>query len=293
MTSVYISNDTIQVVIGADNGKVTSIKRIVLEPIESGSMLNGAIINGAAIQKHLAEIWKTQKLSGNVHLVIDASDIHTKLVETPLLPEAKLRSFLKEEFQENEGQEAPLIDYMVLKERTEEGGGLVLAAHTERSLVGDYAALFTEQKISLESMTPGLAAAIALMKRHSAVQGKTCIVSVFDGSMMTQILFVEGDYRFSKRSRLMSDIGTEDLFQELARSLSNMIQFNKSEKTKSNITNMFFCGFHGADDAFCGRLSDTLGAAVSVLPEEPTVHMNGSAKLSDYVFAVGNLIASN
>lgn len=292
MISVYISNNSIQAVIGSDSGKRVSIKKVVLEPLEPGCMLNGAIINASAIVQHLESMWKTHHLPGNVHLVVSSSEIHTKLLTTPILPEAKLRLFLREEFQDIiESEDAdPLLDYTVLQAKTEEGGAQVLAAHVERNTLAEYVSLFTDAKISLEAINIGLSSAVSLVRRIDPLNAQTCIVAVFDGSAMMQILFVDGCYRFSKRIRLLSDPGSEELFSELARSMSNMIQFNKSEKTQSNISNIYFCGFAGESPTFYARLSEALGTSVSTFPASGVVQMNGSARLSDYLYPIGNLI---
>lgn len=290
MTSVYISNDKIQVVIGSDSGKLLTIKRIVLEPLESGCMLNGAIINANAIQQHLESMWKANKLPGGVHVVMNSPNVHTKVVETPLLPEAKLRLFLQEEFQDMESEGAPLIDYTVLQPKRPEGGALVLAAHAERTVIGEYISLFTEAKIPVESVNIANSCVIQVMRRMEQYKDKTFILTVFDGSGMMQYLFVNGLFRFAKRLRLMSEFGTPEMQEELARSLSNMIQFNKSEKNQSSITDIFVCGYPADLPQPYGQLREALGVEVSALPNADKIRMNGNALLSDYIYAVGNLL---
>ncbi len=292
MTSVYITNQQIQVVVGTASQSGIAVRRVMTEPLPEGCMLNGAIINPTEISQRLSALFKREKLSGNVHLVIDSSDVHTRVMETPILSERALREYLQIELQELDPMRDPLIDYMVLDPRTEAGGGLVLAAQMERTLVGDYLALFSEAKITVESIIPALAAVIDLAQHHKLLADDTCILSVFDGSMMTQILFVEGKYRFSKRIRLMNEFGTDALVEELERSFSSLLQFYRTEQRTTPLSSVYFCGFPGDVGAQFVRFLDTLGIRITALPEDAFVQTDNQCRLSDSLYVIGNLLAS-
>lgn len=292
MTSVYIANQYLQVIIGTASNSGVAVKRVITEPIPDGCMLNGAIINAQEISLRLGALWKREKLSGNVHLVIDSSDMHTRVMETPLLSERALRDYLQVELQELDPQNDPLIDYMVLSPRTESGGGLVLAAQMERALVGEYLSLFSDAKITVESVIPGLAAVIGLARNHTNLRSDTCILALFDGTMMTQVLFVDGKYRFSKRTRLMNEFGTEALMDELERSLSSLLQFYRTEQRTAPLSAVYFCGYPGDSKQEFMRFYDSLGITISALPEDAFFQLDGACRLSDSIYAVGNLLAS-
>lgn len=292
MTSVYITNRYIQAAVGTGTAGGISVKRIVTEPLPDGCMLNGAIINPTEISQRLSALFRREKLPGGVHLVVDSSDVHTRVMETPLLSERALREYLQLELQELDPMNDPLTDYMVLSRRTESGGGLVLATQMERALAGEYLGLFSDAKITVESMIPALAAVIELARNHKQLRHETCILSLFDGSMMTQILFVDGKYLFSKRTRLMNDFGTAALTEELERSLSSLLQFYRTEQRTAPLSSVYFCGFPGDADKQFAAFRDTLGIRIAALPEDPFVQTDGACRLSDSIFVIGNLLAS-
>jgi len=110
--------------------------------------------------------------------------------------------------------------------------------------------------------------------------------------MMTQILFVEGKYRFSKRIRLMNEFGTDALVEELERSFSSLLQFYRTEQRTTPLSSVYFCGFPGDVGAQFVRFLDTLGIRITALPEDAFVQTDNQCRLSDSLYVIGNLLAS-
>ena len=80
------------------------------------------------------------------------------------------------------------------------------------------------------------------------------------------------------------------MFEELVKILMNMIQFNKSEKSNKDITDIYFGGFLPQENSIYSRLSENLGVNVSVVPESSEIKTKIDVKISNFIYASGNLI---
>ena len=110
--------------------------------------------------------------------------------------------------------------------------------------------------------------------------------------MLVLTLFVDGNYRFSRRVRLMADLNNKDeLFDELARVLMNLIQFNKSEKTNHDFTDFYFSGFLPEGHEFYHRRTDAVGVNVAAASPPEEIKFKGTENVNDFVYAIGNLIS--
>ena len=72
-TSVYLSNNNINAVVGSGGGKIR-VKRVCSTQIPEGSLINGIITNEADLAEQLKEFWAANKLpKKDVSLVINSS----------------------------------------------------------------------------------------------------------------------------------------------------------------------------------------------------------------------------
>lgn len=90
----------------------------------------------------------------------------------------------------------------------------------------------------------------------------------------------------------MADMGDNAaLFDELEKTLLNLIQFNKSEKTNHDITDFYFSGFFPAGHEFYRRLTDAVGVNVQAADTPEEIKYRGSKIVNDFVYAIGNMIS--
>lgn len=82
--SVYLSNNTVQIVCGDARKKQIRVEKIYSLTIPEGSLLNGVITSEMNLKHELKQIWETYQLpSKGVRLVLDSSQIMLKTVQTP------------------------------------------------------------------------------------------------------------------------------------------------------------------------------------------------------------------
>ena len=289
-TSVYISNGSVHVVKGNAAGRKVSIQSINETDIAEGCILNGVITDPAGLKQSLESARIDAK---SINVVIDGSSVITKLIEVPMLKDQKsLISIIADNFQDIENRENMITDYMVLDPKNEAGGATVLATMVERDFLTEYIELFQSLGLKIESIDIALACMIKYIMNINRLFEETFVYAVVDRNMLMLTLFVDGNYRFSRRVRLMADLNNKDeLFDELARVLMNLIQFNKSEKTNHDITDFYFSGFLPEGHEFYHRLTDAVGVNVAAASPPEEIKFKGTENVHDFVYAIGNLIS--
>ena len=289
-TSVYISNGSVHVVKGNVAGRKVNVQSINETDIAEGCILNGVITDPSGLKQSLESARIDAK---SINVVIDGSSVITKLIEVPMLKDQKsLISIIADNFQDIENRENMITDYMVIEPKNEAGGATVLATMVERDFLTEYIELFQSLGLKIESIDIALACMIKYIMNINRLFEETFVYAVVDRNMLMLTLFVDGNYRFSRRVRLMADLNNKDeLFDELARVLMNLIQFNKSEKTNHDITDFYFSGFLPEGHEFYHRLTDAVGVNVAAASPPEEIKFKGTENVNDFVYAIGNLIS--
>lgn len=287
-TSVYISNESIHVIKGNYSGKKVTVKDILETKIQEGCIINGVITDTQAMKQSIESAHIDAK---SINLVIDGTNVITKVIEVPLLKDRdKLLTIIAESFQDIENRENMLADYMVLEEKNAAGGATVLATLVEKDFVAEYIELFESAGIKIESIDISLACMIRYIMNITQLCEDTFVYAVVDKHTVTFVLFVEGDYRFSRRIRLMDENDENAMFEELERTLLNLIQFNKSEKAAHDITDFYFSGFTKGSYDLYRRLTESIGVNVTASQTPDEVRFRGAENINNYVYAIGNII---
>lgn len=297
ITSVYISNERIQVLNGVSNSKkqYVDVKSCMFISLPDKAIVNGIITNEIAVKEALEKLWGKYDISKkDVYLVIDSGTILNKKVKVPVLPVKTIQSLVQEEFKDVEGFSNFLFDYTVIEDG-KNGEPQVLCNAVGKELIASYKRVFESVGISLKSIDTSISCELKVYRNNAEMSGKDCIVTVLDKNNMTSILHLNGSYSFSSRSRLLDERGTEQSQIEIARNISSLIQFARSESSRRNITNIYVCGIMQEEENLCEELSKIIGADVATIPASPEITYQGNKQtaqflLSDYLYAVGNLI---
>ena len=289
-TSVYIANGAVHVVKASVSGRKINIKEIRNTIIDEACIINGTITDSELLKQNLMKASIDTK---SISLVIDGSNVITKMLEVPLLKDdKKLLPLIADNFQDIENRENMITDYMVLEQLNLSGGATVIATMVEKDFIAEYIELFQSLGVKIESIDIALACMIKYIMNISRLFEETFVYAVVDKHTVTFMLFVEGNYRFSRRVRLMADMNNkEELFDELVRTLLNLVQFNKSEKNDHDITDFYFGGFLPEGHDFYAQLSDAIGVKVQAAPLPDEIRYRGNENVNDYVFAIGNMIS--
>lgn len=300
-TSVYLSGKELKIVVGTANKKEFGIKSFISLPMPADTMINGIITSDWEIKKFIAEVWSKYKLpKNNISIVIDSGSMLLKPMVVPITNEDNLTDIIKREFSDLENTDEMLFDYSIQKPHIEDGGAMVVVYAAERSLIGSYVELFSDIKgAKIKCITPAQDCCIKLMRICREMAGKTAILAVLDGNMLSLMLFVNGTYRFSNRSRLISDRGTPEISDEISSALSYIIQFNRAERSGYDVTDIYFCGVTEDDSNMLTMMSLLFDKqCVTKLPfldkmiryKKSGMYPLQSSDPTDYVFCLGNMI---
>lgn len=294
-TAIYLGNDTIQIVTGrAWRGKL-KIKCAYSEPIPEGVMINGIITGELWLRERLLALKQEHKLPrGKLDLVVDSGDILAKTAVVPIVSQAKMKKLVAGEFIDSvaDGQNK-LYDYSVLLEKNPDGvGATILCTAAERGLVESYIDLFTGINKNIRSIRLGLDCIISLSRCLSELGEQTYILLLPDGNILISILFVNGSYFFSQRTRLLEERGTPASAAELNQRISYLTQFNKSQNSGGQITHVYLCGLSPKESELPRELERLCEFKVQPLPSQGIVP-NKSARdflISDYCYTAGCLL---
>lgn len=295
ITSVYISNEKVQVLTGTAGKGHLDVKACMYVSLPEKSMVNGVVTNEVAVKESIEKLWSKYNLpKKEVFLTVDSGTILNKKVKVPALPEATVQNLVMEEFKDVEGFSNFLFDYYVLEDG-HNGSPEVFCNAVGKEFIATYMRVFSALGIELKGIDTSVVSQIKLVQHIKELSNKNEIIVVADQSTLTSTLYIDGKYAFASRSRLLDERGSENSKIEIARSLSSLIQFARSENAQKHITNIYICGLVEAEEGLCEKLSDMMGISVSTIPacEEITYQSNKDTArflLSDYFYPLGNII---
>ncbi len=240
-TIVFFSNDGIQIIQGTMKRGQLIVSHFQTLPFEPGTLINGVITNEDAVKQIISEAAaNNKKLFKNVKLIIDSSLIAIKNVAVPKLKPKELEALAVAEFEDSAGNyEELLVDYSMIPGPE---GMNIFCCGIEKRVVEAYVNLFKSVNIPIMSIDAGLNAIVQYVSGSKDYNGMTFAINILDGKNLVSILFENGIYVFSNRSRLLAERGTNAFAEELSAKLSSLIQFNKSQKSEYSLNMSVYAG---------------------------------------------------
>lgn len=292
--AVYFSNEKIQVLSGNPGKQDISVSGALELPLPEGAVINGVVIEEAPVKAAIGQL--ASRGIRQVRMVLDSSLILMKLADVPLLPQKKLLQIVRQELADVGASYEDLIyDYAVVRPSNEKGGASVLCCAMERKLLDGYMEFFEEAGIKVTGVDVSLNAVNKLAEMIPELKSKTYILTVLDGNNISSILYENGIYTFSNRSRLFAQRGTPEFSTELSDKISSLIQFSKSQKSPYTISTAYFCGLGGENGVtLCNEIGLALGIEAMPLPDfgvfRIAIGATAHCKLADFPYTAGCLI---
>ncbi|MBR3734900.1 MAG: hypothetical protein IKN07_03400, partial [Lachnospiraceae bacterium] len=101
--NVFLSNSSIQVVLGEKSGKKVRIKALYADEIPDGTLLNGTVINETALQDTIRDTWRKHAIKEKaVDLVINSPHLMARRIEMPLMKGNKATKYVNNEVDEKD-----------------------------------------------------------------------------------------------------------------------------------------------------------------------------------------------
>lgn len=288
MTSLYLCNRTVYAAVGSPARGGAALSVVCQAELPEGCLINGIITNEAALTAALKEFFSANALPAKrVALVLGGSQFQHKVLTLPDLPDKKLRSIVTKELGMGAGSQT-LDDWMLLRRDMKAHSQTVLATRVERSVIEGLLSAAKGAGLTLCCIDTGLSCLIKLVRAIPALAGRTFILLAFDGENLAALLFVQGQYSYSTRSRLFNTRGTPEAAAEIAQKLPGILQFHLTNKSDHRITDVYFAKCGAGELESCRPGAEALGLTVSMLPDAPGLRLPSGCCAADAVFAAGS-----
>ena len=296
ITSVYISNEKIQVLTGEKDKKGNlDVKACMYVTLPEKAVVNGVIADELGVKESIQKLWDKYNLpKKDVELVIDSGTILNKKFNCPILPKSAMPATVQEEFKDVDGFVNLLFDYTVLEDG-QNGEPLVFANACGKELIASYIRVFKGVDITLSRINTAINAEMSLIAANPGTMNDTEIVINLDSTALLSVLFIDGKFSFASRSRLLEQRGSEGSRMEIVRALSSLIQFARSENSQKPVKAVYVSGLTQDEADFCPKVAAMLGCPVATLPPcsniTCTKDMNKAAFLmAEYTYPLGNML---
>jgi hypothetical protein len=233
------------------------------------------------------------RLFKNMKLVIDSSLIATKNVEVPKLKPKELAAVAATEFEDTAGNyDALVVDYAHIPGPD---GNNLFCCGVEKRVLESYITLFASLKIQIKSIDVGLNALIQYVSATKDYKGMTFALNILDGKNLISLLFENGIYIFSNRSRLLSECGSDAFADELSGKLSSLIQFNKSQKSEYTLNMSLYAGLDEYELNGLRALNFDSELNLFIIPQTPNIKngfvMDESFDFGSFIYPIAGFFA--
>ena len=247
--TVYLSNTDIEVLSGHSNGKGVSVSNVYSTPMPEGSFLNGVITDPDGIQYALTGLWNQYKLpKKGIRLVINTSQISVRVIDMPIMSQSKADIYLQREFEERSGERRRLLGFYVISQNKKNKTMKGCTELADVDFIANYVNVFAGAGIELKEINSGIGVAVNFLKKINFEQDKNSVVMLRDAMTVTAIYLVKGEYFYSTTARTFNRPGTLEFAGEISNTVSQIVQFSKSEKVEDPISQIYLAGMT-TDDA--------------------------------------------
>ncbi len=292
--NVFLSNSSIQVVLGEKSGKKVKVKALYADAIPDGTLLNGTVINESVLQDTIRDTWRKHAIKEkNVDLVINSPHLLARRIEMPLLTGNKANRFVNNEVDEKDTARfsEPILGWYPIskKKKTQ----LVISEMAEKEFVETYIRIFEAAGVKLNSLHAGINLAVNMMQTQ--VNKNTVVYMILDGMNLTTILFAEGNYFNNLNTRVYSIPGTSEFSAEIRNAISAIRQFATAQHIEHEISNIYIAGLNMEDmNLLKSELQGyPLGDVLGIMTKPDSVVMNTAAdKFGDYLFSIAGFFGT-
>lgn len=243
-TVVYLSNQQIQVVTGKRSSNRIIIENCYTENAPEGSIINGMIMDAELFIGFLKDFWAKYRLpEKNVTLVINSSKFAGKMIELPKLNVKKTHAYISREYADINRSENSLFGYLTLQEGKEKGAlKKIYAESVNKDFIKEYLDIFEEIGVHPTCILSGESSLIGLVQMTLAKRYKTFSLLIAESNILTTVLWIDGSFYYYNNVRSFYEQGTEEYAQDVARSVSQLVQFMQAHQIEQKLESIFVAG---------------------------------------------------
>lgn len=228
-----------------------------------------------ALWKEALQKYVSQYHPGEVKLVLPTSYSSSRITQIPYAKGKQLdkmaQQVLKEHFENG------ISDYGIIQ--SDKKKGIILCGGgAETEVLQQFRNMGKEIGLPVNAITVPMEGFLKVLESVKEYKNKTAIFLFFEESSVTSILYKEGIYHYSTRSRIFSERGTTNFGTEIVRSISGILQFYATTKAGEPITDIYYAGCSDDDFEVCENGIQNLGLAIHPMRDNLRITADGGAE---------------
>lgn len=288
-TVIYLNNQRVQIVTGGMN-KVLQIKDCYLAEAPEGSIINGIIMDTESFVEFLKTTWAEKKLPNkDVTLVINSTKFIGKTIELPKLNHKKTVEFIRREYADM-GREGDSVFGYIQLPVTEDKKNRVYAEAIEPDFIQDYISIFNSAGIKLNGIYSGESSLIHFTSKTAAVRSRTFDLIIADANTLTTILWINGTFYYYNTARCFNEPGTLEYADDIARSVSQVIQFLQAQQIEFKLEKVLLAGLDIEHINIYKRAIEDIGLQMPVQAFNFTGGIGADNKYQNFVHGISGLM---
>ncbi len=244
-TVVYLANQQIKVVTGTQGNKKIVVNEYYAGDAPDGSIINGMIMDMELFAGFLRDFWAQNRLPvKDVILVINSTKFVGKTIEMPALNDRKTLEFIEREFADVRRDDDFLYGHIQISSENKMKKLYVEAIYPD--FIKDYIEIFSEIGVKLSGIYSGESSLIGLISMTTGKKYKTFIIQIADRMTLTTLLWVNGGFYYFNSTRCFHEQGTEDYANDIAKSVSQIIQFMQAHQIEYPLESVVLAGINAS-----------------------------------------------
>lgn len=231
----------------------------------------------------LQEDWEIDK----ARLVLPAGLTSTRVLQLPNSRGKQLVQMASRELEDSFRNE--VADYSILHMDKKSNVDLC-AGGVDSTNLEQFLGICEEADIAVAGITVPMDAYLRVLKYHRSDADSTAIYLFFEEGSMTSVLWQNGGYLYSSRSRLFSEPGTLDFGTEIVRSTSGILQFYAGTGKEQQITQVYYAGCPAEDFEVSVEGIRNLNLDVYPMEVDRRVHLPSGANPPDWLPCIGAMV---
>ena len=262
--SIYLSNQIIQIAVG-QRSRSGSLKRVYSAFAPEGSIINGIVMDADSLGGFLKNFWEENKLPKNeVYLILNSNKIAGKNLEIPNMNPKKTLQFILREFSDMQrGEDENTLAYIQTGVDRNTKLRHVYGESAPKDQLKEFLEIFNNCGIKLKGIISGEGSIIGYAQMKLARNYKTFVLQVANGNLVSNLLFVDGIFKYYSSVRCFNEVGTEGYFEDMARSLNQLWQFMQAQRINSPIERVFVAGISREEMGYYGMTIREQGTEVT------------------------------
>lgn len=192
--------------------------------------------------------YKAKEHPSSVKLVLPSTYSSARITQIPYATGKQLTKMAEHAVSESAAE--GVVDYGITYSDKKEGITLCCAS-VEEDICNRMMAICEEIQLPVREITVPMEGYLKGLSQLKAYANKTAIFLFFEDSGVTSILYKNGVYLYSTRSRIFSERGTLDFGTEIVRNISGIMQFYATTKSEIPITDVYYAGCMEDDFEVC------------------------------------------